>query len=97
MVELINKETATLTEVGQKIYNLDFGIRSRATVISESISIKGRIKRTEVTCGCTTLTVNGNIVTIDYNSNRVGVINQVGTLHMEDGSKIKINVLGTVI
>lgn len=96
MVELINKETATLEEVGSKVFNLNFGIRSRATVISEHLRVAGQIVRTEVTCGCTTPTVSNDIVTIDYNSNRLGVINQMVTLHMGDGSRIKINVLGTV-
>lgn len=96
MVENLSSDTVKLVKNSDENYSIDFGGRVRGQEIMATVKVGGSIKKTEVTCGCTTPEVNGNIVKISYNSNRLGNINQRVTLHMLSGEKIKINVLGTV-
>jgi hypothetical protein len=99
--------SSRLVEIHKDIeFDINFGEVKKGSDISEKIILEGddlAHLAISKSCGCTMpsvqILVNGVEITIAYDSNKVGVINQwVNERYLEDGvqKNIKINLKGEV-
>lgn len=96
-----------LVEINKDVeFELNFGQVKKGSELSEKIILEGDDLAhlgISKSCGCTMpsvqILVNGVEITIAYDSNKVGTINQwVNERYLEDGvqKNIKINLKGTI-
>jgi hypothetical protein len=99
--------SSRLVEVSKDTeFDINFGEIKKGSDISEKIILEGddlAHLAISKSCGCTMpsvqILVNGVEITIAYDSNKVGVINQwVNERYLEDGvqKNIKINLKGVI-
>lgn len=99
--EMVKVDNGNLKLVRDYEYVNDLGNNVRGSKIQFKITVNldQEVVRIASSCGCTTPTEvsrNPSVIQVEYNGNRLGVINQWVKLTLKSGKAIKITLAGRV-